>query len=749
MVPALIHRRAAGVLLAAALAAMVVAPARAAGSASLHLASDSLTRWQYPFDTSIERTVTATNTGSAPGAWTFRSSSSTVDFIACMPQDGALYLAPGESKPIVCQSGFDADVPDSRNWHPGQVHSVDLYLDFFEGSQPVAPRQSVWRRLTLGNTVDVLPTEDTSQPVAPIGPCGQVFCGTPGSTQTNCTPGAPCTNPQCPGQVNCSQGGPPPSSSMAGANATITGSVIDASGAVIVHAKVAVINPEARWQTEADTDGSGAFTAKVVAHHRPFFNDWQTYLVSYGGVTSAVQPQPGQTISVPLSAKPPPTSLSYSMVADIDTKMPVDRLAVTKDGRYAVTAPFSDVVLPNPYLAANAHIDYFDVLNAKLLWQYPVEAMVPSVDISDDGRFVASPDPGTPGQSIANFAGLVLLDQRGSVVWKRKVCCPDGTVSEDGAQFTVRTQGVSVVKFSHDARYLAYGTNSGHLVVLDRATQAVRMSAFLGGGKVRDLAWSADGVRIYASSGDEDVYALDSASGGVLWRTSVGGWSLVWGVSRDYVAASPKVGQGIYLLRLSDGKLLWKYPTQATEQVLLISPDQSRVLTGNFFNGSPFTSVLDVSTGRPVWTSAIQINGAAQSQDGGLYLLDEFRGDGQDNVAGAHDQFDLYSSRGEPLWSYLEPAPAVPWSHGSESVAFISPDARRLMVGSAENGHVYFFKGSPPQPAKVPAATHHAPPPPAATRATPVAGVVAGVAAALVVLVIVAAVALRHLRAPR
>jgi hypothetical protein len=212
------------------------------------------------------------------------------------------------------------------------------------------------------------------------------------------------------------------------------------------------------------------------------------------------------------------------------------------------------------------------------------------------------PDRRHTQQSAKDY--LLLLDHAGQVVWKYQADASNGTpipVSWAGLPTTAPLfGGVYNVKFSPDGNSLAYGTINGLIVVLNTQTHAVQTQTFVR-EQVRQLAWSSDSSRLYASAGDNNVYAIDAATGNILWQTDVGGWALDWSISQDYALVSAKEGYAISLVRLSDGKLLWQYPTLDVSFALSISPDQTHFISAIDNGTAPGVAVFDLS-GNVVWS---------------------------------------------------------------------------------------------------------------------------------------------------
>ncbi len=624
---------------------------------ALGLQADHLTSWQYPFDRTIHRIVVATNTGTSFGAWTMQQPS-----IAgypdgspiCMPQPGYLYLAPGQSETIECSIEFPASLPESMTWQLGESHAVPLVLNFTPMTPSGAPSGTSPTSITLDNQVNVVlpPVQQTT-----------------------------------------------PNSLLPSPNATIRGTIEDAvtHHPVTNRVDIAVRNQEAGWIYHAAPTPSGTFEIPVVAHQRPYFNDWEVYLVTvtapgYTTQTFLVRPAAQSTTTLTFRERRPSAVGHYRLVATIDTGAPTARISVSANGRYAAIAPFADTAFPPGYVSTHAQLTLVDLAKAQRVWSYPLQGLVLGVAISPNGQDVASPYPG-PNASIdpTGAPNVIEVDQAGHVVWNRLVYGDPNlaTATIDGQTVNVNPSGAHAVSFSPDNRWLAVGTPTGQLEVINEATQAVRWTAFLR-DQVRALAWSSDGSRLFASSGDSNLYCLDAQTGHVIWSTYVAGWSLAFASSAHYLMVSPKEGDAIKLVNASNGSVVWSYPTSETSMGLAISPNETEFASVNS-SGSSETTIVFNRAGHVLWTSPDASNAVAFSADS-KYLVTE-----SPNFSGAAtDVVHVFNAQtGEELWSTtLPPAAATPvWNHGEDGVLYVSRGANTILVGSAENGQVYIYRG--------------------------------------------------------
>jgi len=630
--------------------ALTRSAASARDSSPLTLSADAHTSWIYGLDSTIQRELTVTNNGPS-GIFSYTAAQPTNpsgQFMGiCDPQPSFLYLSAGASSRIICSAGFAMAVPGVGDWQTGSTHQFPIQIALAEvtGIGQTTPLQTV----TLDNSIYVQQAQNK-----------------------------------------------PPNAPMADPNASLIISVVDASGRPISAAGLLIENNEAGWTYHFDShDGfsGGRGSVQIHAYKRGIIPAWQPYLLlvqapGYADANVAVSPVAGKATIVRVVLHKPTLKGSYKLFGDYNAIDPVGRGATSANGRFLATVPFAETRPPDSVIA-RSQLDFFDTQSGKLLWQKHLGVLaMPSVDVSADGQFVAMIDPGAnynSNQGVDLYPSLTLLDHQGKVVWS--------VPALDDTSATVAIGGGPVtVKFSPDGRSIAYGRFGGALLILNRATGAMRAQAFLG-GQVRNIAWSADSSRIYASSGDNHVYALNGATGAVIWKTDVGGWALFWGVSAHEILLTSKTGYALTMLRTSDGSVLWRQAVMNTEFGSVISPDEQLEAVANPTGNGISTGVYDRS-GKLLWASAAPSNAVAFA--GSKYVLFEQERLGpQGSARGNADFLDLYVARsGELVWSGQLPGPAGNWDHGESGYLYISPDAKTIVAGGAETGHVSFYRGS-------------------------------------------------------
>jgi len=631
----------------------VQAMTRSTSSSPLTLSAEGNTSWIYGLDSTIQRELTVTNNG-ASGIFSFtvtQPNNPSGQFMGvCDPQPSFLYLASGQSNRIICSAAFAEAVPGSGDWQTGSTHQfpMQIALSQVSGVGRATPLQTI----TLDNSI----------------------------------------------YVQQSQNGPP-NAPMAKPNASLAISVVDAkSGRPISGASVLIENNEANWTYHFENNNgftNGHGSVQIDAYKRGIIPAWQPYLLlaqapGYADANVAVSPVSGKATTVRIAMHKPTLKGSYKLFGDYNAIDPAGRGAVSANGRFLVTVPFPESVPPDSVIA-RSQLDFFDTQSGKLLWAKTLGVLaMPSVDISADGQYVAMIDPGAgydSRQGVGLYPTLTLLDHQGKAVWSIPAL--------DNTSATVAINGGPVtVKFSPNGRYLAYGTFPGRLVVLDRATGAIRAQAFLG-GQVRNIAWSADSSRIYASSGDNNVYALNAASGAVIWKTDVGGWALFWDVSAHEILLTSKTGYALTLLNNSNGSVIWRQSVMNTDFGSAISPDEQLEAVANPTGNGIETGVYD-RNGKLLWAVAAPSNAVAFAGDKYVLFEQEQLGpQGATSGGGNSDYLDLYVARsGELVWSAKLPGPAGDWGHGEAGYLYISSDAKTIVAGGAETGHVSFYRGT-------------------------------------------------------
>lgn len=619
----------------------------ASADSPLSIQVDSRVKWIDGLDSTIQRIVTLTNTGPS-GIFRFDLSQPTnpdSKFMGvCTPQPNFLFLPSGSSGRIICSVRIGDDIDGSQDWKTGTTHQAKLRLAFtlvtWEG-QPT-PLQTV----DLDNSIYVQQRQNKS-----------------------------------------------PNTPMAKPNATLSINTVDAkTGRAINGANLQISNSEAGWMFRLN---SGGGKVPINAHKRGVLPAWQPYTIlaqarGYADLHVAVSPVAGRTTTVRLAMRPPTLTGKYKLIGQYNAIAPIGRGAISADGRFLVTVPFAESVPPRAIVELS-QLDFFDVHTGKLLWKHPLGVLaMPSVDISADGQYVAMIDPGSNfdhGLGVGQYPALTLLNHQGQVVWSIPALDQNSATIPIGG-------GPVAVKFSPDGRYLAYGNWDGRLVILNRLTGAVLSQAFLG-GQVRNIAWSAEGSRIYASSGDNNVYALNSLDASVIWKTDVGGWALFWAVSTHEILLTAKTGYALTMLRTNDGAILWQNAVMSSSDGIVISPDEKLEATTNATGTNIATAVYD-KTGRLLWASAANSNAVAMS--GSKFVLFQhpiFGSQGATHGNGNSDYLTLYvASTGEIVWSVKLPGPPGDWGHGEAGYVYISPDAKTIIAGGAETGRVYFYRGA-------------------------------------------------------
>ena len=188
---------------------------------------------------------------------------------------------------------------------------------------------------------------------------------------------------------------------------------------------------------------------------------------------------------------------------------------------------------------------------------------------------------------------------------------------------------------------LYFGSEDGTFYALDPATGSLLWDYAMPGGLSSGLQSSPavmNGVA-YVGSWDGSLYALDTSTGDLLWDYTTG----------DAVLSSPSVSGGMvyfgsrdhnfYALDASGGNILWNYTTGA-EVVSSPAVANDIVYFGSYDKN---LYALDTSTGTLLWnyTTGAEVRSSPAVADGVVYFGSEDR-----------NLYALDASTGEFLWSY-------------------------------------------------------------------------------------------------
>ncbi len=226
------------------------------------------------------------------------------------------------------------------------------------------------------------------------------------------------------------------------------------------------------------------------------------------------------------------------------------------------------------------------------------------------------------------------------------------------------------------------GSDDNNVYALDAATGAMLWS-FGTGDIVRSTPVVVDGA-VYVGSDDNHVYALDSATGAMLWEYDTGGsvqYSPFVSGGLVYVGAMGDGGYGVHALDATSGEQAWVagvyYPYGAEFAVTvangrLYAPGAS----GEFY-------ALDASTGELLWILRVGMGSESPPAvvDGVVYLT------------AVNTAYALDEATGEEIWSYgTEMLPAI--DHPAvvvDGVYYFAPDNNLYALDTATGSFVWYY----------------------------------------------------------
>ena len=167
---------------------------------------------------------------------------------------------------------------------------------------------------------------------------------------------------------------------------------------------------------------------------------------------------------------------------------------------------------------------------------------------------------------------------------------------------------------------------------LDAATGELVWSVQPGAGT--GYALTAAGERVLVWDTDLGVYALDAATGQAAWHADVwphgrGGGNAVAGI----VAAAPRDrADALIGLHVTDGSVAWTTPASLVIDATDPANDDSAFYAVARTSAGTELVALEASTGAPLWTTPVDLEGAQLYAGGGAVLVDQLQSDGSDRV---------------------------------------------------------------------------------------------------------------------
>jgi outer membrane protein assembly factor BamB len=198
---------------------------------------------------------------------------------------------------------------------------------------------------------------------------------------------------------------------------------------------------------------------------------------------------------------------------------------------------------------------------------------------------------------------------------------------------------------------------------------------FATGGQIISAPAVANGM-VYFGSGDDNLYAISAATGGLVWKFTTG--------NRIFFS-SPAVANGIvyigsndnnlYAINATTGVLVWKFTTGSTVRTA------PTVANGIVYFGSDDANIyaLDASTGTQVWkfTTGGAVAGSAAAVANGVVYV------------GSFSDFNLYAinaSTGTLLWKFptlgnIDSSPTV-----SNGIVYFGSQDKNVYAVNARTG---------------------------------------------------------------
>jgi eukaryotic-like serine/threonine-protein kinase len=230
-----------------------------------------------------------------------------------------------------------------------------------------------------------------------------------------------------------------------------------------------------------------------------------------------------------------------------------------------------------------------------------------------------------------------------------------------------------------DAGLLVVGTTEGFLLGFDATTGAERWRLQVSTQGVVDRVALAGGIA-YTGVDAEGFFAVDAASGTLLWRGDIGGQRIGAAVVAEgvaYIGAAHGGGGRLYAFDATTGELLWRGDEP------LFSP---AVLDGVGYSGAEDGTVtaFDTADGTERWQT--QLGGVVLNvaiADGVLYALSN-----KGPVDGAA-VFALDAATGNQLWSFAVDSEVLGGVAVAGGIAVVDTDLAGIYaIGGTDQGAV-------------------------------------------------------------
>ena len=432
------------------------------------------------------------------------------------------------------------------------------------------------------------------------------------------------------------------SDSLPAGSQQITGAIANSSES-LTNLSVEISTPYSKWYQIETTSSDGYPRFSVTVPER---DDWLIRFTADG--------KGSQTISATDLLATDFINLEDSSALDFGYSVNVGISAPTGFWRGAASEPDESFVLfpgqenwldlgdssANAALRATSVIQKYS-FTGELLWQYEPGWETWGGDMSEDGSkvvFLLNPD--ITRYDAGQWTLGVLDGQSGQLIWSFTGDRTTGPYLE-GLEAAV----------SPDGQYVAAGSTNGALGVFDANTGALLWQKESGTfGQIRKLVFS--GEHLYVGSGDGFLNKLSDYDGTEVWKSYIGGWPFVMGLSINNAAGLIAVGtksKDTSVLDADTGEVLWLKQTGSLDAVL--SPDGKYV--SNFY-GDIFDSRTGVLVGQTGVQGAVLFTSDSQfliQADRGRVSISDLSGKLLSEINDTSDE--EYGSGEQSQWAYL------------------------------------------------------------------------------------------------
>ncbi len=221
---------------------------------------------------------------------------------------------------------------------------------------------------------------------------------------------------------------------------------------------------------------------------------------------------------------------------------------------------------------------------------------------------------------------------------------------------------------SEESKVLAFDAASGKQLWVTEVDNRIRGQMLVADGKVflgtgnrdfkRDYIDEQDNPILIRGRGQSSVYALDAATGSVIWRYDTVGEDMPTGMYKDGVYYFANGDRHFYALDANTGTLLWKLYVGSYDSVSSLNTNGSLLYAGGADPNAFYA--FDPAKQQIAWsvdTHVAEVGGiddCSAAYADGLLFTDSVTRLNADGTYGGHGIYAINANTGEFMWTFDE-----------------------------------------------------------------------------------------------